>query len=139
MRGCCGNHFFSIPWSGLTGAVEETIARKELLACVIALFCFGDVVEGKHVKLHTDNENALHWLLKGRSSSVTGTKYLALWEGCKYKRECKSHSGCPIKGKDARMAQTTRIETTTIIESEKALQIEPHGHMAKNSQWCKFV
>ena len=89
MGGCCGNHFFSIPWSDLTGAVEETIARKNLLACLIALFCFGDLIEGKHVKLHTNNENTFHWLLKGRSSSVTGTKYLALWEGCKYKRECK--------------------------------------------------
>ena len=38
----------------------EIIARKELLACLVALFCFGDVLKGKMVRLYTDNENAFH-------------------------------------------------------------------------------
>ena len=87
--GCCGSSFFSIPWSDLALAEKEIIARKELLACVIAVLCFGDLVEGKHVKLYTDNKNVFHWLLKGRSSSKTGTKFLALLESSKYIRECK--------------------------------------------------
>ena len=67
----------------------EFIARKELLACLFAVFCFGDLIKGRYVKLYTDNENVYYWLLKGRTSSEFGTKYIALWELRKYLLECK--------------------------------------------------
>ena len=75
--GCCGEHYFHIPLSDPSHASEQIIARQELLACLIALFCFGDVIKDKLVYLYT-NENAYHWLRKGRSSNATGTRYLAL-------------------------------------------------------------
>ena len=56
---------------------------------MIALFCFSDLIRGKFVKLYTDNDSAYRWLVKGRSSSQVGSKYLALWEFGKYLLECK--------------------------------------------------
>ena len=65
------------------------MARKELVACLLAIVCFGDIIRGRYVKLHTDNDNAYQWLKKGLSTSLTGTKLLALWELVKYTLECK--------------------------------------------------
>ena len=70
-------------------AATEFIARKELLACLVAIFLFGDLIKGNFVRLYTDNENAFFWLRKGRSSNLVGNKYLALWESQKYILECK--------------------------------------------------
>ena len=57
---------------------EETIARKELFAALVGILCFHDVIERKLVRLHTDNENAFHWLWKSRSQCLSGTRFLAL-------------------------------------------------------------
>ena len=58
--GCCGIFYFYIPWSELGKARFEFIARKELLACLIAVFCFGDLIKGQLVRLHTDNDSVYH-------------------------------------------------------------------------------
>ena len=55
--GWCGVAFFAFPWSEFGSASSEFIARQELLACLLAVFCFGDLIAGKLVKLYTDNEN----------------------------------------------------------------------------------
>ena len=49
--GCCGEYYFQMPWCQLREVRHEIIARKELLAALIAIFCFGDVIAGKLVKL----------------------------------------------------------------------------------------
>ena len=67
----------------------DTIARRELLACLVSLLCFEDLIRYRLVRLHTDNDNAFHWLRKSRSTSMLGTKFLAIWEFMKYKMECK--------------------------------------------------
>ena len=87
--GCLSENYFYIPWEKLVQVEEEIIARKELFACLVAILCFGDLIEGKLVRLYTDNENAFHWLRKGRSANEVGTRYLAIWEYIKYKLECK--------------------------------------------------
>ena len=58
--GWCGVYYFYIPWRELVKAYEEIIARKELLACLVALLCFGDLIKGMFVRLYTDNTNAYH-------------------------------------------------------------------------------
>ena len=65
------------------------IARKELLAALIALCCFAHLIEGKLVTLYTDNTNVRDWLVAGRSSRIKGLNYLAIWELLKYKSGCK--------------------------------------------------
>ena len=45
-----GEHFFYIPWEKLVRVEEEIIARKELFACLVAILCFGDLIEGKLVR-----------------------------------------------------------------------------------------
>ena len=148
--GCCGTRFFAIPWAGLAGAAQDIIARKELLACVIALLCFGDLCEGRHVKLYTDNRNTFHWLLKGRSSSVTGTKYLALWESCKYIRECKiSPRWIPSdanrtadalsRGKVPEWLRRQGSRRRLSSKRRELLTLSPHDHMAKNYEWFQYV
>ena len=82
-------YYFYIPWEKLVHVKGEIIARKELFACLVAILCFGDLMEGKLIRLYTDNDNAYHWLRKGRSSNEVGTRYLAIWEYIKYKLECK--------------------------------------------------
>ena len=49
--GCMGEYYFTIPWEKLVWVKGEIIARRELLACVIAILCFGDLIEGKLVRL----------------------------------------------------------------------------------------
>ena len=58
--GVYGEYFFKIPWEKLVQADQDIIARKELLACLVAVLCFGDLIEGKFVQLWTDNENAFN-------------------------------------------------------------------------------
>ena len=58
--GCMGEYYFTVPWEKLAWVQGEIIARRELLACVIAILCFGDLIEGKLVRLYTDNDNASH-------------------------------------------------------------------------------
>ena len=91
--GCCGKHYFMIPWKDLRLAKKEIIARQELMACLTAVLCFGDLITGKLVTLYTDNDNAYWWLCKGRSSNLEGTRYLALYEYGKYCLECKITPG----------------------------------------------
>ena len=67
----------------------NVISRRELLACLVAVFCFRDIVRGKLVKLFTDNSNARTWLQKSRSSNKVGTHYLMALELIKYTVECK--------------------------------------------------
>ena len=87
--GLCGSHFFLFPWTQLGSFGADIIARRELLACLIATFCFAPQISGRIVKLWSDNVNAVHWLQKGRYSNVTGTKYLACLELQKYRLKCK--------------------------------------------------
>ena len=91
--GCCGENFFMIPWEDPRLAKSDIIARQELLACLTAILCFGDLIMAKLATLFTDNDSAYHWLSKGRSSNNLGTRYLALWEYRKYWLECKITPG----------------------------------------------
>ena len=67
----------------------DNIARKELLAVVVAMKCFASAISGKIVTLYTDNTNVRDWLSAGRSSKLQGLRYLAIWELLKYKNRCK--------------------------------------------------
>ena len=67
----------------------DIIARIELLACVVGILCFDDMIKHKIVRLHTDNDNAYHWLRKSRVSNLLGTRLLAVWEYGKYRTESK--------------------------------------------------
>ena len=67
----------------------QIIAQKELLAALIAIYCFGHVVGQKIVRLYSDNFSAVHWLVKARSANRLGNSYLACWELQKYKLRCK--------------------------------------------------
>ena len=89
--GCCGKYFFAISLASLKAMQVhvDIIARLELLAALVSILCFGDLMRRKLVYLHIDNDNAYNWLRKSRSSNLQGTRYLALWELMKYKLECK--------------------------------------------------
>ena len=56
----------------------------------MALHCFREFVEGKIVNVYSDNENAVAWLKKGRSSNMLGMRILAAWELIKYELPCKT-------------------------------------------------
>ena len=90
--GCCGPNYFCIPWSELDTFNTDFIARKELLACLVAVFCFGDIISNRLVTLFTDNQNVVAWLRKGRSTSSLGNSFLAAWELGKYRARCKISS-----------------------------------------------
>ena len=45
--GCCGPNYFYIPWSDLAMFNTDFIARKELLACLVAVFCFGHITSDR--------------------------------------------------------------------------------------------
>ena len=49
--GCLGVYYFYIPWEKLVHVKGEIIARKELFACLVAILCFGDLMEGKLIRL----------------------------------------------------------------------------------------
>ena len=68
---------------------REIIARKELLAAVVALRCFASAISDKIVTLYTDNSNVREWLSAGRSSQLKGLRYLVIWELIKYENGCK--------------------------------------------------
>ena len=89
----CGDQYFLFPWSGLSVFQADDISRKELLACLIAIWCFSDKMAGCAVKLWSDNTSAVQWLQKGRSSNERGNKYLACWELQKYLLKCKVSTG----------------------------------------------
>ena len=67
----------------------DFIARKELLACLLAVFCFRRNILGRIATIFSDNQNVVSWLTKGRSKNVVGCKFLAVWELGKYKARCK--------------------------------------------------
>ena len=87
--GCCCSAYFAYPWTGLSMFEVDIIARRELLACLIALACFKRFLFGRLAVMYSDNENAVNWLRKGRSSNMLGTHFLAAWELEKYKLQCK--------------------------------------------------
>ena len=78
--GYCGSHYFLFPWSTLSVFGADIIAEKELLACLIAIFCFSSKVAGHIARLWSDNTSTVRWLQKGRCSNLTRTKYLSCWE-----------------------------------------------------------
>ena len=88
--GCCDNEYFMIPWTKLQAFEQDVIARKELLAALVALLCFSPSIKGQLVTLYTDNTNVRDWLAAGRSSKLKGLNYLALWELLKYNASCKT-------------------------------------------------
>ena len=55
--GCCGNQFFIYSWSHFSTLGLQYIARKELLAALVALQCFSLTITDKLVVLYTDNSN----------------------------------------------------------------------------------
>lgn len=87
--GLCGSLYFKFPWSELPDFEHEFIARKELLAALVSLHCFGHAIKGKLTYLYTDNTNVRDWLVVGRSRKMEGLKYLALWELAKFRYKCK--------------------------------------------------
>ena len=68
---------------------KEFIAKQELLACVVGIFAFREVIQGRLVTMYTDSQTALSWLQRGRCSDVVGSNYLSVLEMGKYKAECK--------------------------------------------------
>ena len=87
--GCCDVHYFAYPWERLSCFAGEFIARKELLAALVALLSFGPQIQGQLVTIYTDNSSVAKWLTAGRSSNLCGLKYLAMWELTKCKLQCK--------------------------------------------------
>ena len=57
--GCCGRDYFAAPWATLVQFRADIIARQELLACLIGLFCFLKKLKGKIARIHTDNRAVL--------------------------------------------------------------------------------
>ena len=55
--GCCGKQFFRYSWSHFSTLGLQYIARKELLAALVALQCFSLTITDKLVVLYTDNLN----------------------------------------------------------------------------------
>ena len=51
-------HFFATPWRDLRNFNTDIIARMELFACLVAVFCFRKYIKNKLVVLYTDNTNA---------------------------------------------------------------------------------
>ena len=66
--GCFGTFYFLFHWSQLRAFNVDFIARKELLAVLIAIDCFQSFIENQYVILQCDNSNVVAQLLKGRSS-----------------------------------------------------------------------
>ena len=58
--GCCGPLYFKVPWNKLNQITTKTIAQKELLATIAALFTFNDKIRGSMAKLYTDNSNVFN-------------------------------------------------------------------------------
>ena len=87
--GCCGRYYFMFPWASLRRFRTDVIAKKELLACLISLFCFKPELTDKLVTLYTDNQVVSRWLHKSRSGNRLGTQFLACYELQKYKLRCK--------------------------------------------------
>ena len=83
---CYDNLYFMYSWKRLSRFAGEFIARKELLAALVAL---GPQIEGMLITMYTDNTPVANWLATGRSSSLSGLKYLALWELTKCRLQCK--------------------------------------------------
>ena len=67
----------------------DVVARKELLACLIAICCFRCRISDRIMDLFSDNTSAVNWLKKGRSSNMLGNGYLAYWELQKLRAQCK--------------------------------------------------
>ena len=56
--GCCGELYFKIPWEEINPFFSiDFVARKELLAALVALQCFASTSKGKLVRAYTDNTN----------------------------------------------------------------------------------
>ena len=55
----------------------DVVARKELLTCLVALYCFQSYVAGRIVTIFSANGNVVSWLKKGRSSNKLGMRFLA--------------------------------------------------------------
>ena len=75
--GCYGREFFLYPWRDLMDFGADFIARKELLAGLVAVFTFRKRIEGRLVNLFSDNSSAVQWLKKSRTSNLVGNTYLA--------------------------------------------------------------
>ena len=87
--GCFGPYYFQYPWDDLKCFGTDVIARKELLAALVALVSFATHLRNRLVQLHSDNSCVVQWLVKGRSSNPIGTSFLARWELQKYLLNCK--------------------------------------------------
>ena len=81
--------FFLYPWEDLMDFGADFIARKELLAALVAVFSFRERIVGRLVNLFSDNSSAVQWLKKGRTANPLGNTYLACWELIKYISRCK--------------------------------------------------
>ena len=67
----------------------DIIARMELFACLVSIFCFRKLLKNKLVTLYTDNTNARDWIIRRRSDNPLGNTYLIILELLKYSVECK--------------------------------------------------
>ena len=55
---CCGELYFKISWEEINLFFTiDFVARKELLAALVALYCFSSAIKGKLVIAFTDNTN----------------------------------------------------------------------------------
>ena len=53
--GHCGVSFFLFPWTALSDFEADFVVEKELLACLISLFCFSSQAAGCIITQWTDN------------------------------------------------------------------------------------
>ena len=86
----------------------DIIARKELFACLVAVFAFRHMFHGRFVILNTDNTNARDWLRSRRTSNPAGNKLLMILELLKYTAQCKV-SICWIPSASNRAADVLHV------------------------------
>ena len=60
-----------------------------MLACLVAIECFREKIQGRLVILYSDSTNAVTWLKKSRALNIIGARYLSIWELRKFKSACK--------------------------------------------------
>ena len=58
--GWCGSLYFMVPWNKLNQITTKTIAQKELVATIAAIFTFNNRIRGSIAKLYTDNTNVFN-------------------------------------------------------------------------------
>ena len=57
--GCCGTYYFLFSWNQLDSFHVDIIARMELLAVLISVACFRNLLAGHYARIFCDNSNVV--------------------------------------------------------------------------------